>query len=159
MKTNWSKFKQLTVAEKLLLVQALALLPINAVCLQLFGFNRWQAVLTRTIAESGAQSPATQEQLVYAQTLGRIVNIAAAHTIHQATCLPRSMTLWWLLQRRKIASELRIGVCKDAAIIKAHAWIECRGVVINDRSDVSRDFIAFAERFDALNTRRCETTI
>jgi hypothetical protein len=50
-----------------------------------------------------------------------------------ATCLPRSLTLWWLLRRRGIESELRLGVRKDGDSIVAHAWVECEGEVVGDK--------------------------
>jgi hypothetical protein len=51
-------------------------------------------------------------------------------------CLARSLVLWWLLKRRGIDSQIRLGVRKENAILLAHAWIELDQVVLNDRPDV-----------------------
>jgi hypothetical protein len=49
-----------------------------------------------------------------------------------------------LLRRRGIASALRIGVRKgQTGSLEAHAWIECCGQVLNDRTDVHERFAAF----------------
>ncbi len=149
MQTNWAKFKQLTAVEKLLLTQAVILLPINALGLRVVGFYRWQALLAGALAKVEMQISAPPEDLIAAQTLGRIVNIAAAYGVYQVQCLPRSMTLWWLLRRRKIVSELRIGVRKDADNLAAHAWVECGGEVINDRADVREHFMMLGEHADS----------
>ena len=95
-------------------------------------------------------SPTNTADVVTAQNIARIVNSASAQ-IFRNVCLPRSMTLWWMLGRRAIASELRIGVRKEADIFTAHAWLECQGIVLNDSAEVGTDFTVFAERFDLIN--------
>jgi hypothetical protein len=75
--------------------------------------------------------------------MARLVDAAARRGPYSATCLPRSLTLWWLLRRRGIDSYLRIGVRKAAGRIEAHAWVELRGLVLNDQGDVSQRFAPF----------------
>jgi hypothetical protein len=77
-----------------------------------------------------------------ATALGRAVNIAAARGPWPAKCLTRSLVLHWLLQRRGILSVLRIGVA-NADAFRAHAWVECAGVPVNDRADVATFFTPF----------------
>jgi hypothetical protein len=146
MLRKWKKFQELSWAETFLLAQALWLLPINVLGLRILGFRRWQSVLERMIAKPRTNSA----DVVTAQGIARVVNIAAAQMFH-AVCLPRSMTLWWMLGRRGIASELRIGVRKEADIFTAHAWLECQGIVLNDSAEVGTDFTVFTERFDSIN--------
>lgn len=59
------------------------------------------------------------------------------------TWLHRSLTLWWLLGRQGIASELRIGVRKEQGRFEAHSWVEYEGVTLNDELDVGSRFAAF----------------
>ena len=40
--------------------------------------------------------------------------------------------LWWLLRRRGIAAELRIGARKEFERFEAHAWVEVDSAVLND---------------------------
>ena len=64
----------------------------------------------------------------------RIAN--AAHvSMPRAKCLHRSLTLHSWLRREGFPSELRIGVIKDGAELKAHAWVELADQVVNDRPD------------------------
>ena len=55
----------------------------------------------------------------------------------------QSLALWWLLRRQGIASDLRLGMRKDASRFEAHAWVEYLGRVLNDRNDVHRRFAPF----------------
>ena len=142
---KWQKFQQLSWAETFLLAQALLLLPINVLGLRVLGFRRWQSVLECLLTKQRTDADVTT-----AQAIARVVNIASAQ-IFRAVCLPRSMTLWWMLGRRGIASELRIGVRKEADTFTAHAWLECQGIILNDSAEVGTDFTPFARRFDLIN--------
>jgi hypothetical protein len=48
------------------------------------------------------------------------------------SCLPRSLTAWWLLRRQGIESALRIGVRKTEDRFQAHAWLEVEGLPLRD---------------------------
>lgn len=148
MKNKWRKFQQLTTAEKILFGQALLLLPLNVTGLRLFGFKRWQRCLSITPKPKNQPAFAPRENFLLVQQYARIINLAAAHGVCTVSCLPRSLTLWWLLQRRQLTSELRVGVRKNAQNVEAHAWVEYAGVVINDRADIAIDFVPFAASLD-----------
>ena len=45
-------------------------------------------------------------------------------------CLPRSLTLYVLLRRRRVVATLHIGVKRFP--FGAHAWVECQGEVLDD---------------------------
>jgi len=57
--------------------------------------------------------------------------------------------LWWLLRHDGIETVLRVGVNRDGGTIHAHAWLEYRGVPLNDGEDVALRFPAFAQDFAA----------
>jgi hypothetical protein len=49
-----------------------------------------------------------------------------------------------LLRRRGIEADVRIGVRYDTeGAIKAHAWLEWNGEVLNDAADVARHYLPF----------------
>ena len=77
--------------------------------------------------------------------IGALVNSAARYAPGPVTCLTRSLLLRWLLRRRGIASDLRIGVQLVQGRLDAHAWVEYEGVPINDAPDVAQRFAAFTE--------------
>ena len=53
------------------------------------------------------------------------------------TCLKKSLVLFWMLRRRGLAAELRIGVRKVGGTLEAHAWIEHEGRVLFDEDTAS----------------------
>ena len=137
-----SRFRALSWPERRILFAAVLLLPLFAIGLRSLGFARFQALLDRqprmgpTAASGQAPDPAT---------IGRLVNAAARHSRGTITCLTRSMLLRWLLARRGIASELRIGVRIVEGKLDAHAWVEHAGAPINDTPDVAGRYAAFGE--------------
>ncbi len=137
---SWSRFWRLSWSERRLLAQALLLLPLTSLGLRLMGFRRCHALLARLAPRVTDPSAGMGR----ARVVTRMVDVAARHGIFEPTCLPRSLVLWWLLRRRGLASELRIGVRKEAGRFEAHAWVELQGVVLNDGGDVHERFAAFA---------------
>ena len=123
-----------------MLLTAAACMPIFWLGLRLLGLPRFQAWLER------ASKPACPAiTLPEIQALGELVNIAARHTLGSRTCLTRSLLLGWLLRRRGVQSQLRIGVRLAQGALDAHAWVEYEGVPVNDRPDVSMQFASFGD--------------
>ena len=139
-----SKVWGLSGSERAALAQALALLPLTAGGLRLVGFRRWQAMLARLAPMTAA--PAWRDDadaLGQARIVSRMVAVAARCGLYRANCLPQSLVLWWLLRRRGIIADFRIGARMTTGRFEAHAWVEWRGVVLNDGADVRQRFAAF----------------
>ena len=135
-----AQFRELSHAEQRTLLTAAACMPIFWLGLRVLGLPRFQAWLER------ARKPACPAiTLPKIQALGELVNIAARHTLGSRTCLTRSLLLGWLLRRRGVQSQLRIGVRFTQGVLDAHAWVECEGVPVNDRPDVSTQFASFGD--------------
>jgi len=132
----------LSAAQRRVLVAAWLWLPLFWLGLRLLGLPRLQAWLQRR--PLGAD-PATALALPDIQALGEAVNIAARHTPFPATCLTRSLLLGWLLRRRGVASDLRIGVRLTQGALDAHAWVESAGVPVNDQADIAAQFASFGD--------------
>lgn len=134
---NAACFLALSWPERRTLLAALALLPLFRVALRLVGLQRLQARLHRK-AEPG--NAASLDEL---KRTGALVNAAARRVLGADSCLTRSLYLWWLLRRRDVHCQLRIGVRMADGALAAHAWVEHAGVPVNDRADVSDHFPAF----------------
>lgn len=139
MNTRLEKLRALSWSERAILFKAALLLPLFWLGLRLFGLARFGGWLDRSSAKSPSGAPIT-----FAVTLGRLVNAAANHSPVRATCLTRSLLLRWMLRRRGIDSQLRIGVRLVQDALEAHAWIEIAGHPINDAPGVARRFAPFA---------------
>ncbi len=122
-------------------------MPLLIIGLRVFGFRRFGALFLRVVPPGDPQShwSAFQDEsavVQYSRRCATIVSIAARHGPVKADCLPRSVMLCWLLRWRGIDSNLHIGVRKGNAKMEAHAWVERKGVVLNDRPDVHERFAA-----------------
>ena len=60
------------------------------------------------------------------------------------TCLVRSLTLWAMLLRRGISTDLRVGMRKTDGKIEGHAWLEYQGEPLNEDSAVIATYSVLA---------------
>jgi hypothetical protein len=133
------QFLALTAPERRTFLAAMALLPLFWISLRVLGLQHLQTRLQRKPLARPARLTANE-----LPRLGKLVNSAAHHALGPANCLTRSLYLWWLLRRKGIDSQLRIGVRLTGGVLDGHAWVEYAGVPVNDRPDVSADYPPFA---------------
>jgi len=144
-----AKLRALTFDEKRILALSLAWTPVVASGLALFGYRRVHRALSwpRRGADRYPSEPA---RLARAKSVARIVTIAAGSGPIRATCLRRSLLLWWLLRRDGIEAIVRVGVQRgEGGALDAHAWVEYRGRPLNDTEDVALRFLPFERDFGA----------
>ena len=137
---DWVKFRALSGHEQRTLLAAMTLLPLFWLGLRVLGLRRLLARL-----QNGNSTQRHEVSLDEIVRLGTLVNIAALRGPFPANCLTRSLLLTWLLRRRGIANQLRIGVHLADGRLDAHAWVEHAGTPVNDSADVGERFPAFAE--------------
>jgi hypothetical protein len=150
------RFRALEPSARGLFLRAAALLPFVSLSLRVRGFRSTQASLQKRIARAASSrchlsDPAKAE--VIALT-ARHVRSAAYRSLGGATCLEKSLVLWWLLGRQGIASSVRIGTRKSEAKFEAHAWVECDGVAVNEPEGVHEHYTAFDEAFPVLSAAK-----
>ena len=131
-----AKLRDLSRAERALLLRVLLMLPVAALAIQLFGLRRTQSMMLR--ADHGTRPGLDPRQIA------RIVGIAAHRGPFRATCLPTSITLQSLLARSGVAAQLRLGVRKLDGRLEAHAWVEHDGTALLEPAGVHERFTAFA---------------
>jgi Transglutaminase-like superfamily len=135
------KFLQLSTYERWVLFQALLLLPLCAVVLRLRGVRCLVPALGESLPT--AFNPERGIALQHARAIARMVALAARLGPYRANCLKRSVVTYWLLRRRGVDCDLRIGVRKESNQIEAHAWIECLGQPLSERVDIHERFPPF----------------
>lgn len=144
--TKWRRFRKLPPLERELVFRALTFLPLTEAGLRAMGFRRWKQLI-----EHFSPSPPKKRilepasQLEMAERITRAARSAERHGPGTPNCLERSLTLWWLLRREGVEGDLHIGARKCESRFEAHAWVEVRGVVLNDSPDVCKHYA----RFDA----------
>ena len=140
MMANLARFRALSCAQQWIVVKASILLPCFWIGLHLFGLRRLQVWLQHPPSPAGA--PLSLDDVM---AIGNLVNIAGRHALCPVTCLTRSLLLDWMLHRRGVASQLRIGVRITQRAFEAHAWVEVAGVPANDRPDIGEQFALLAD--------------
>ena len=137
--TNLNKLGQLTPGDRRLLFQAVLLLPVLHFALFLLGYYRLRGVMEKLIPLKSNHTPVSETEILgRGRDIARMVTIAAQHGLYKATCLRRSLLAWWFLRREDIQSEVCFGVRMIDHQLEAHAWVEYRGVVVNDSVDVHK---------------------
>jgi hypothetical protein len=129
--------------DRVLLTQAAVALPVITLGLR---WMRISELLKRLGWLAGERERRLRSEGVRAsiERTQRAVELAARHGLCRGSCLSRSATLWWLLRRQGITSDLRFGVRKEGDALEAHAWIECDGVVVNDRRETLARYVPFS---------------
>lgn len=146
---GWRQSGSWSWTERGIALQALVLLPALTLSVRLVGYQAvrrgMKLTLPQTLAKSNAgnNTRLAENAMTEALRIGRLVNGAARCGPFPANCLVRSLTVWWLLARRGVPSELVIGAHIEPSGLRAHAWVECDRQVINDRSDVAEWYRPF----------------
>ena len=154
--SRWQKFLRLSGAERRAFLSAFCAVTGISLGLRLAGFRRIHSMLLRTLRD--APSTALHEKEVspsgaesaQAPLLARMVAAAARQAVVPGKCLEQSLALWWMLRRRGIPAQLRIGVRKARDQFEGHAWVELRGEVLNDSLELYQDYAAFQRDFGSL---------
>ncbi len=145
------RFSSLDPAARELFLRALLLLPLISFRLRFRGFGATQQTLQGFLGDSGKSgtknSTVLANDLQRAALTTRMVNAAARYAWKNATCLEKSLALWYLLARQGIASTVRIGARKLDDKFQAHAWVEREGVPLDDPGDSHRHYATFDVAF------------
>jgi len=118
------------------------LLPIVDTSLKTVGLRKTQSWLTRN--SLGPMVPPTEQTRANVRRAAQMVAAACRRQPLRNSCLPRTIVLWSLLQRRGIGADVRLGVRYNTqGEFESHAWLEWNGQVLNDDDDVARQYLPF----------------
>jgi hypothetical protein len=151
---RYNQFRRLSAFERGVVVEAAGGLLATWLGLRLIGFRRWERVLAvfAPSANAAALVPGASDR-ESALLIARTEAAAARNVLFQPNCLEQSLVLWWLLRRRGIAAEVRIGARKDSERFEAHAWVEFDSQVLNDASAEHRHFVPFEKPILSMEAR------
>ena len=147
----WERLRRFSALERPaqeLFLRAVVLLPLVALSLRWRGFRATQAALQRFLAKTNPESDAVFASKDAAVT-AHMVNAADRHGLVHPSCLAKSLTLWCLLGRQGIPSQLRIGIRKEKEKFEAHAWVECDGTAQNEPDEHHHHYSAFDGAFSS----------
>lgn len=147
----------MNAAGRWMLIEATALPCAIWLAFRLIGVPRTQALLRRwagTAHRKLLSSPDRQTTIRSARLAQRLVKHA---TGIGGNCLVRSLTLWTMLSRRGIPTNLRVGFRKRDGRIDGHAWLELDGAPINESLQETLTYVAYEQpaTFDLWRQIRC----
>lgn len=112
-------------------IQAWVLLLLVDLLLRFVSFNNVQKLLIQKNIRPQELSPELAiPQIKY---IRRVVLHASRNHLYRLTCLRQSLVMQWMLARRHIPTNLRIGVKKENNKFSAHAWLEYEGKKVGNR--------------------------
>ncbi len=113
---------------RLLVAEALILLIAARLFVACLPLGRWRRLLG-PVAQKAAGGSATAVDRLLASAVAR----AAARLGSGTKCLPRAITLFWMLSRRQRPAQLVIGVLPGivrGSLDDLHAWVECGSEIV-----------------------------
>lgn len=120
-------------------------------CLQSYGAD--QVAEQRATDERGINMVAMKLEEAEAEQwkevtkrICKCVRIAIRNTPLKPNCLRSSLVLLRLLRSHRVDAALRIGVRRADDKIEAHAWVESRGVILNDQPSVVHSYHCFPDQ-------------
>jgi len=122
--------------EAWLLVQAAVLLPIVHLALHFVSVSS-----LKDFASGAIHDPRSTQ--LRPQATARLVRAAARRGLYRSKCLDQSLVLYWLLRQQGIDARIVFGARKEDGHLQAHAWVECRGIALNEERDVCQYFSPF----------------
>jgi Transglutaminase-like superfamily len=156
---TWHKFWRKSGYERGIALEAAATLTATWAGLRIAGYRRWRNLLAQFLPATNRQtlSANLSDSKIHQQstlTIARMEAAAARHLPFSTNCLEQSLALWWLLKRRGIPADLRIGVRKNAGSFEAHAWVEANGTVLNEPGDQHTHFVPLESAIPSLETQQ-----
>jgi hypothetical protein len=140
---KWGKFRALSIRDRLNLLLFSALLPLVDAGLRGMGYRRFRGFLAAHPRQLAKYRGTEIEAIEVSKHISYLVSVASGYGLFHFSCLRRSLLIWWLLRRKGIQTDLRIGVKKQEGQLYAHAWIKLGNEIINDSVEVERTFSAF----------------
>ena len=126
---------QLPVHNWVILTKSWFILLYVRLRMDLTPFRNWKHWLEEHHVE--AQRPLTESEKSSIVIHRRMVTLASRYHFVNANCLPKSLTLKWMLQKENIHCELRLGLRQGAEQFQGHAWLQRNDIVLNDDHDVA----------------------
>jgi hypothetical protein len=125
---------QLPWLQRRVLLRAVVWLGLIDLGLRILGYRRMMELVPATTEQASSSVPGHVR--MYAAALELVGN----RYLVPARCLHKSLVLHYWLRREGISSQMQIGVRKEDQQLKAHAWVELGGQVVNDDQDAVAAF-------------------
>jgi len=132
------KWRALPASERCTLAQLVCLLLLSWAGLRLLGTKRMLGIAQPEVSIARNQQNIKIQATGYTQRCAELTAIAAHHCLPRGSCFPQSLALCWLLRKKGLEAQIRIGIKPHSAPLLAHAWVEYQAMVLgNQESEYS----------------------
>ncbi|WP_164714175.1 lasso peptide biosynthesis B2 protein [Chitinophaga rhizosphaerae] len=138
-------------AQERLLLQAHAITILTETSLRFTGLRTTQKLLTRFM--KNVPPPAPEATIVLLDTYSSIFNRMKTAASRKGRCLSQSLAMRFMLGRKGISTDLRIGICQEHGKMEAHAWLEKDGKPVNDHPSMIEGYMTLPLEKVNVNTR------
>lgn len=149
MLNKFRQFRAMKKKDRKIFMRIAFIVPCLEIGLRLLGFNRLLHLLHGFTSVKVFDLSHTKE----VERHRRLVFLFYNNFPFAGRCLARSLTLWFLLKRMGIKTDLRLGMRKEDGDLKAHAWVEYKGKPITIDPEVQQSYKMFAETIIPTTTR------
>ena len=136
MISKWRKFRNLSTAERRILIRAVALLPLVSIACTFLGFRRVQSIFFKQRKTRHVDAVLNQGTAITAKRIGQLTDAGCRFPLYRFRCLVRSIVLCHLLASQGFEAQLEFGVRKDGKKIRAHAWVEIDGDPLGESANL-----------------------
>ena len=134
------KFRQISAADKWLVVRAAFWLGIARIMLAVMPFRR----LSERLA-ANPNATADQPRLEFLERVGFSVRAAANNVPWLSNCFPQAIAARMLLRRQGYSTTIHLGVEKGGnGDIAGHAWLTCGETVVVGGEDLERYTVMYS---------------
>jgi hypothetical protein len=127
----------MTPSEKRIYGRTAILFPLSRRGVKWFGYRRWLSLLQKVRLPMAAISP--DETQTVQRTIA-LMRQRHGQRLNAGYCLPRTLTLWWLLKQQNITATIHFGIRNDHAF-DAHAWLTHQQHILFDLSQEVEQFV------------------
>jgi hypothetical protein len=136
-----AKLEQLSLRDRKYFISSVILLPIINLALNTLGYHRSRAVLEKIIPVAMVEQRLNDEEILQtANEISFVVSIVAQQGFYKATCLRKTLLTSLFLRREGIQCQIFFGVRMNDRRPEAHAWLEYKGIVVNDIAEIREAF-------------------
>jgi hypothetical protein len=147
------RWRRLPADERADTIFAALLMPVCAVAIRV---TRLTSLLDLIARRGAARMDASPHRRI--AVCVRSVERASVHSPWTGSCLTRSLSLMYLLARRGVATELKLGGRLHSGAFAAHAWVEYDGVALNDQAGQRHEYALLPQRRTAAWRRPFDRT-
>ncbi|NNE66495.1 MAG: lasso peptide biosynthesis B2 protein [Pyrinomonadaceae bacterium] len=130
-------FLELPWRQKKIFLMFCCLIPGMELSIRSFGLRRTHRILERMGSRALRME---QEPEVVINRHKNLLDLFVKNFPFGGRCLAQSLSLWYLLKRLRVETDLKFGTKRDDGEIRAHAWLEYQGTPIDSQTEIYTSF-------------------